>query len=298
MYPAPFRYHRPATLEDAMALLARLGDGARPLAGGQSLLPILKLRMDEPTDLVDIARIPGMRHIDGQGESIRIGALATHARIAVSEVASRFPIVQDCATGIADAQVRARGTIGGSVSTADPSCDWPTMLQVLDAEVACRGPRGERVVGIRDFFRDAYTTALEEGELVTEIRFRAPPAGSGGAYLGFKKAAPAYPAATVGVHLGLADGQVCRQARLVLGCAGPRPVQSREAEQELEGKDLNRDNLRRAAEAIISCSDPPSDSRGSAAFKRTMLHSLFMRAAEIAIRRARGETVKGGTLYV
>ncbi len=298
MYPAPFRYHRPATLDEAMALLSDLGEGARPLAGGQSLIPILKLRMDEPTDLVDIARIPGMRHIDGDGQVIRIGALATHARIAASEIAARAPIVQDCASGIADPQVRARGTIGGSVSTADPSCDWPTMLHVLDAQVVCRGASGERTVGIRDFFVDAYTTALREGELVTGIRFTPPPGGSGGAYITFKKAAPAYPAASVGVQLNLADGDLCREARLVLGCAGPRPVISREAEQELEGRTLNDDALQRAAEALISCSDPPSDSRGSAAFKRTMLHRLFMKAAGIAVRRARGETVKGGPLYV
>lgn len=298
MYPAPFRYFRPGTLDDAITLLSELGEGARPLAGGQSLIPILKLRMDEPTDLVDIARLPNLRQMDHADGQVEIGALATHARIAKSEIAALVPIVGDCASGIADAQVRNRGTIGGSVSSADPSCDWPALLHTLDAEIICQGRGGSRVLAIRDFIRDSYTTALEGAELVVGIRFKVPEAGSGGAYLGFKKAAPAYPAAAAGIQLTLVDDDTCKEVHLVLSAAGPRPVVSDEAEAELKGKVLSKENIERAAEAIIACSDPPSDARGSAQFKRSMLRSLFKKAAGIAIGRARGNPINGRTEYV
>ena len=220
MYPAPFNYHRPGSLSEAIALLAELGEGAKPLAGGQTLIPILKLRMDEPSDLVDIARLPDLHYMDNANGDVRIGALATHARVGRSELAQAVPVLGDCANGIADAQVRARGTIGGSVSAADPSCDWPTLLHVLDAEIVCQGRGGTRALPIREFIRGSYTTALEADELVTEIRFKKPPGNSGGAYIGFKKAAPAYPAAAAGVQLTLAEGNVCQDVRLVLGAAG------------------------------------------------------------------------------
>jgi len=144
MYPAPFSYHRPGSLDEAVSLLSELGEAAKPLAGGQSLIPILKLRMDEPSDLVDIARLPGLHFMQNDDGNVRIGALSTHARIGRSELASAVPILGDCANGIADPQVRARGTIGGSVSSADPSCDWPTLLHTLDAEIVCHGKNGNR----------------------------------------------------------------------------------------------------------------------------------------------------------
>lgn len=297
MYPAPFRYHRPQSFKDAVALLSELGEGAKPLAGGQTLIPILKLRMDEPSDLVDIARLPGMRAIGEDKGQVRIGALATHARIAASEIAARVPLIRDCAGGIADHQVRARGTIGGSISAADPSNDWPALLHVVDAEIVCRGAKKERTIPMREFITDSYTTALQGAELVTEIRFRLPGPGSGGAYIGFKKAAPAYPTAAVGIQLSL-DGEDCKDVRLVLSAVGPKPVTSREAESLLRGKPLTDAALKQAAEAIIAASDPPSDSRGSAGFKRTVLHSLFMKAAHTARGRAAGTQIDGSHDYV
>lgn len=298
MYPAPFRYHRPATLADAIRLLSELGEGARPLAGGQTLIPILKLRMDEPSDLVDIGRLPNLAYIKQDNGQICIGALATHAHIARSPVATRVPIVRDCAVGIADAQVRARGTIGGSVCAADPANDWPSLLHTLDAEIVCRGPKGERRLAIKDFIKDSYTTALENAELVTEIRFRMPEGRSGGAYIGFKKAAPAYPAAAVGMQLRMSDDEICEDVRLVLSAVGPKAVTSEEAESVLRGKALTQENLKKAAEAIIAASDPPSDARGSADFKRAVLRSLFMKAAETARRRCGGMQIEGIHDYV
>lgn len=298
MYPAPFRYFRPGSLDQALTLLSELGESSRPLAGGQTLIPILKLRMDEPTDLVDIGRLPGLGSISIEDGIVHIGSLATHARIGRHAVAGMIPVLADCANGIADAQVRNRGTIGGSVSTADPSCDWPTLLHTLDADIVCQNGHGSRSVPIREFIADAYTTALENAELVTGIRFKCPPENSGGSYIGFKKAAPAYPAAAAGIQISLAEGDVCSDVRLVLGAAGPRPVISSEAESILRGNTITRANLEKAAEAIIAESDPPSDIRGSAGFKRTMLHSLFMQAADIAINRARGNRVQGVHEYV
>ena len=298
MYPAPFRYHRPGTLDSAITLLSELGEGARPLAGGQSLIPILKMRMDEPSDLIDIGRLPELMHIRKEKKRFCIGALATHARIAASDVAAEIPIVRDCAGRIADPQVRALGTIGGSVSIADPSSDWPALLHALDAEIVCKGPEGTRKIGIKEFITDSYTNSLGDAELVTEIQVPIPPARSGGAYLGFKKAAPAYPAASVGIQLTLTAGNICRDIHLVLGAAGPTPVTSAEIEQSLVGHPLTDDMLQQAAEALVELSDPPADARGSAAFKRVILRSLFMRAAHVALRRAKGETITGSHDYV
>ena len=298
MYPAPFRYHRPGTLGSAITFLSELGEGARPLAGGQSLIPILKMRMDEPSDLVDIGRLAELMHIRKEKDRVCIGALATHARIAAADLADDIPIIRDCAGKIGDPQVRALGTIGGSVSIADPSSDWPAMLHTLDAEIVCQGPAGSRIVGIKDFIKDSYTNSLAAAELVTEIQIPMPPANSGGAYLGFKKAAPAYPAASVGIQLTLTDNNLCRDIRLVLGAAGPVPVTSRQIEQALVGQPLTEKNLQEAAEALVELSDPPTDARGSSEFKRSILRSLFRRAADTAIQRARGKNITGSHDYV
>lgn len=297
MYPAPFRYHRATTLDEAIALLTDLGETAKPLAGGQSLIPMLKLRMDEPSDLVDIGRVPALSYVERDPQSIRIGALATHARIANSDIAAEIPILKDCAGGIADAQVRSRGTIGGSVSAADPNSDWPALLQTLDAQIVCTGPEGVRTVPIRDFVADAYTTALGEGELVTEIRFPVPAKNSKGAYTVFKRAAPAYPVVSAGVQLTL-EGDICQAARIVLGGAGPTPRVASQAEEWLRGKPLSPNNLEQAAEAVIAVAEPPADVRGSAEFKQVVLRALFLRAADTALRRCGGQSIEGTHQYV
>jgi aerobic carbon-monoxide dehydrogenase medium subunit len=298
MYPQPFRYHRPHSLDDAITLLTELGEGAKPISGGQSLVPILKMRMDEPSDLVDITRIPGLSDIKNEDGTICIGALCTHAQIAKSDVAKSVPILKDCAGGIADPQVRSLGTIGGSVSVADPSSDWPALLFVLDCEVVCQGSDGSRVVPIREFLVDSYTTCLGDAELVTEIRIQEPPSNSGGSYIGFKKAAPAYPAASVAIQLTLGNGGICDDISLALGSAGPLPVTSTEAESILKGNKLTNELLQQAAEKIVDASSPPADARGSSEFKRDILKSLFMKAAAIAVKRADGSQIDGSHDYV
>jgi len=296
MYPAPFQYHRATTVDDAVGMLAGIGEGARVLAGGQSLLAILKLRFDEPTDLVDIGRIPSLDQIDDAGDVINIGALATHNRIGASALAGVIPIISDCANGIADNQVRNLGTIGGSVASGDPSCDWPTLLHTLDAEILCQGPEGARTLDINGFVEDLYQTGLKPSEIITGLRFNRPVAGSGGAYCAFKRCAPAYPTISVGVQLTIRDGQV-DSSRIALGSAGLTPIRANEAEAELTGGSLRPGQINRAADAAVEASDPYTDQRGSAEFKRQLVATLTRRAIAIAARRASGETVKNSHEY-
>ena len=296
MYPAPFRYHRAESVSDAVSMLAEFGEGARALAGGQTLLVLLKQRFDEPSDLVDLGRIPGLDGIEAVDGEVRIGALATHARIAASAVAASIPIVGDCANGIADNQVRSRGTMGGSLASGDPSCDWPALLHTLDARVECQGPGGSRDLDINGFVCDLYETVLEPGEIITGVRFAVPPAGSGGAYCVFKRAAPAYPTASVGVQLTL-NGDTVENARVAMGSAGLTPIRSQAAEAELQGRALSDESIGNAAAAAAADSDPLDDQRGSPEFKRHVLSALAKRAARIAQRRAKGEQVENSHEY-
>lgn len=297
MYPAPFRYHRPASLDEASQMLLALGESAKPLAGGQTLIPILKLRLDEPTDLVDIGRLPDLRYADVRDGWVHIGALSPHGWVASSGIASKIPIVKDCAGGIADVQVRSRGTIGGSVSAADPNCDWPALLHALDAEVLCSGPAGARTIPIRDFITAAYTTALMPGELVVAVRFRPPPSDSGGAYIAYKKSAAAFPVCSVGIQLSLDSEKLCSDVRIVLGGAGPTPRRIPMAEAELRGKALSDALWERVSEAVDAVAEPNADLRGSAEYKRSLLRGLLLKAAKVAMRRSENASIEGSHVY-
>ncbi len=291
MYPAPFRYHRAASLQEASACLVDIGEGARVLAGGQTLLVWLKLRFDEPTDLVDIGRIPGLDGIEHDDSRVRIGALATHARIARSSLARALPIVGDCANGIADNQVRSRGTMGGSLGAGDPSADWPVLMTALDATVHTRGPGGARSLAANGFITDLYTTQLQPGELVTGVSFAVPAKGSGGAYVAFKRCAPAYPTTSVAVQLTL-RGDHCEQARIALGSSALTPLRAAAAEAELQGRALDAAAIARAAEAAAAEAEPVADQRGSPEFKRSLIRALLRRGVDAAQRRCRGENVE------
>src|SRR5213592_3079886 len=223
--PAPFTYHRASSVDEAVALLAELDD-ARPLAGGHSLLPAMKLRLSTPAALVDIGSIPGLAAIERDGDGIRIGALATHADVAASElVRADCPIVSDAAALIGDRQVRNRGTIGGSLAHADPGADYPTVVTALGATVVVRGPNGEREIAADDFFTGVFTTALEQGELVTAVRV---PSVWSAAYVKHRHPASGYAVAGVAVVV-LPDG-----ARIVVGGVTGTPVRATEAEQAME----------------------------------------------------------------
>jgi len=296
MYPRSFHYHRAKSLHEAIAMLGQLGEGAKFLAGGQSLIPLLKLRFANPENLVDLNFIPGTSFVKEEAEALHLGAMTRHAEIEHSALARKIPVLHDCAAGIADVQVRNRGTIGGSLAEADPSGDWANALITLDTTVHCLGPNGVRAVPLSDFIKDAYTTVLAHDELVTEVEVKIPPPGGGGAYLAFKRTAPVYPSVSVAVQLSLA-GDVCQSAAIALGCVGLTAIHATEAETALRGQILNDKTIATAAEAARAAADPQPDMRGSAEYKRQLVVALVKRAIQIAARRARGEEVEGTHLY-
>ena len=302
MYAYPFSYHRAKSLAEASALLQQLGEESRVLAGGQSLIPLMKMRLARPTALVDINFVPGLNDIQGHNGELRLGALARHTDIEMSDAASAIPILHDCAAGIADVQVRNQGTIGGSLAEADPSGDWSATLLTLETSVLCTGPQGGRSVNLEEFIKDAYTTVLAHDELVREIIVKKPPRSSGGAYLAFKRSAPVYATASVAVQVTL-DGKdickdICKDIRIVLGCVGLTAIRAKQAEAELRGKKIDDKAMQRAADAARSAAEPQGDMRGSADYKRTLVAALVKRAIGIAVRRARGERVEAGHEYV
>jgi carbon-monoxide dehydrogenase medium subunit len=296
MYPRSFHYHRAASLKEAVRMLGQLGGGAKLLAGGQSLIPLLKLRFANPEHLVDLNFIPGTSVIKEEAGALHFGAMARHAEIEHSSLAKKIPVLHDCAAGIADVQVRNRGTIGGSLAEADPSGDWGNALITLDTTVYCLGPKGTRQIALKDFIKDAYTTALAHDELVTEVAVKIPAKGSGGAYLAFKRSAPVYPSASVAVQLTM-EGDSCKDAAIALGCVGLGAIRATEAEKALAGQNLNEKSIGAAAEAARAAADPQTDMRGTADYKRQLIAALVKKAIGIAARRARGEQIEGTHLY-
>ena len=231
--PAEFTYHRPTRLDEAIGLLANDGD-TRPLAGGHSLLPMMKLRLAEPRTIVDIGRIPGLDAIEQEGDALRIGALATHASVAESElVRTRCPVLAETASLIGDRQVRNRGTIGGSLAHADPGADYPTVTTALGATVVVQGPGGEREIAADDFFTGVFTTALQQGELVTAVRVPVLGRGAGAAYEKHRHPASGYAVAGVAVVVKV-EGDKSTGARVVVGGVTGTPVRVRAAEQAME----------------------------------------------------------------
>jgi carbon-monoxide dehydrogenase medium subunit len=297
VYSHSFSYHRAATLEEASQMLLQLGEESRLLAGGQSLIPLMKMRLARPTALVDINRILGLDTIQHANGDLRFGALARHTDIEQSEIASAIPILHDCAAGIADVQVRNQGTIGGSLAEADPSGDWATTLLTLESSVRCAGTKTDRTVPLEEFIKDAYTTVLKHGELVREVVVKVPPKGSGGAYIAFKRCAPVYATASAAVQLTLDGKNTCKDVRIVLGCVGLTALRSKEAETVLRGKAVDEKSIQAAANAARETAQPQSDMRGSAEYKRMLAGALVKRALGIAARRARGERVEAGHEY-
>lgn len=297
MYPAAFRYYRASSMKEAARLVVELGEDARALAGGQSLIPLMKLRLARPSALVDLNFIANASLIHSAHQEIRIGALAHHAQIADSKIVEQVPILHDCAAGIADAQVRNRGTIGGSLAEADPSGDWAPVLLTLTTDIHCVSSDGERTVPLKDFTVDAYTTVMKPGELVDEVRVKVPPKNSAGAYLAFKRCPSVYASASVAVQLTM-QGDTCEDARIELGCVGLTAIHARNAEAELRGKSVSERTIQLAGEAAANEAEPQPDMRGSVAYKRVLVGALLKRAIGIALRRSRGEHVEVSHEYV
>jgi len=277
-------------------MLAQLGEDAKLLAGGQSLIPLMKLRFANPSHLVDLNFVPGTTYIKEENGALRFGALTRHTEIEKSAIAAGVPIIHDCAAGIADVQIRNRGTIGGSLAEADPSGDWATVLLTLSTELRCLSPRGERTIPLPEFIMDAYTTALDRDELVREVVVKIPENGSGGSYLAFKRSAPVYPTASAAVQLTM-EGEVCKDAAIVLGCVGLMPVRVTEAEVALRGTNVDGRAVGAAMEAAHEAADPQPDMRGSAEYKRSLVAALVKRAIAVAVQRARGQRIEVSHIY-
>lgn len=277
-------------------MLSQLGSEAKFLAGGQSLIPLMKLRFANPSDLVDLNFVSGTSYIREDAGTLRFGPLTRHSEIADSALVAKVPILHDCAAGIADVQVRNRGTIGGSLAEADPSGDWAVALATLNTHVLCLDRSGERTVALKDFIKDAYTTALAQEGIVREVAVQLPAKGSGGAYLAFKRAAPVYPTASIAVQLTM-QGDTCTDAAIALGCVGLTALRVGDAEAALRGKPVTDKTVAAAAEAAQSAAEPQADMRGSVDYKRRLVGALAKRAIAIAVRRARGEPVEAGHIY-
>ena len=296
MYPRAFAYHRAKSYPEAVSLLSELGEEAKFLAGGQSLIPLMKLRLSTPAHLVDLNFIPDTSYIHSNG-SLRFGAMTRHSEIAASADAARLPILHDCAAGIADPQVRHMGTIGGSIAEADPTGDWAPVLLSTGATVKTLGQNGEHSIDISDFILDAYTTALQPGELITEISIPTPQPRSGGAYIALKRCAPVYASASVAVQLMLNEDHTCREAHVYLGVLGLTATRVEAAEQLLSGQAIDDRQLEGVRKAIMDVAEPMSDMRGSAEYKRHAAGTLAKLALQAAERRARGENVEVTHLY-
>jgi len=288
MIPAPFDYHAPKTLAEALTLLGQFGDEAKVLSGGQSLLPLLKLRFAQPGHLVDIGRIPGLDYIKEEGGVLKIGALAREAALEASEVVrSRYPILADTAAVIADPIVRNLATVCGNLAHGDPANDHPATMLALGAEVVATGPKGARTIPIAQFFTGIFTTALQPTEVLTEIRIPAPPPGSGGAYVKLERKVGDFATAGAAAFLVIKNGVVDR-AGIGLTNVGPSPIKAREAETFLAGKKADEATFAEAGRLAAAATSPGVDRRGSVEYKKEMARVLTVRALRKAAKRAEG----------
>ncbi len=297
MYPAAFDYTVAESVGHAIELLQRFGEGGKLLSGGQSLVPLMKLRLVQPAHVIDIGRVEGLSdvRIDDAAGVVRIGALATHAQVGASPVVhERLPLMTEAASVIGDAQVRGWGTLGGALAEADPAGDWGPVMQALEARVACAGPSGVRWVDAASFFVDAYTTVLADDEVITEVEAPLPSPGSAGAYLKMERRAGDFAVASVAVQLGLDGAGNCTKAGVALGAAGLTPIKAVAAEESLCGQPPALEVVDAAAERVMEAASPLADVRGPSDYKRAVCGALFRKAVDIVLRRRRGESVKGG----
>ena len=290
MIPAAFDYHAPGTLEEAIGLLQRHGEGAKVLSGGQSLLPLLKIRLGYADHLIDIGHIPGLDYIKEADGFLRIGAATREAELERSDlVRTKYPILFDTAAVIADPLVRNRATVGGNLAHGDPANDHPATMLAVRAQVVARGPKGERTIPIDDFFVSLFTTALQPTEVLTEIRVPVPAPKSGGAYVKLERKVGDFATAGVAVQLTLGKKGDIAEIGIGLTNAGPKPVRAVEAEKLLKGKTPDAATLTEAATLAGKAGNPSADRRGSVEYKQQMARVLTGRALAKALERAGGK---------
>jgi carbon-monoxide dehydrogenase medium subunit len=289
MIPAPFDYHAPGSLAEAVALLDRHGDQAKVLSGGQSLLPLLKLRMGAAGHLVDIGRIPGLEYIKEEGGFLKIGGRTKESALERSDlIRTKYPILHDTSLVIADPLVRNRATVGGNLAHADPANDHPATMIALGAEVSATGPQGARTIPIDKFFTGIFSTALAPNEILTEIRVPVPPSRSGGAYVKLERKVGDFATAASAAQVTLgADGSIERVG-IALTAVGPTPIRATEAERFLQKKKPDAKTVAEAARLAGQAASPSADRRGSVEYKREMARVLTARALAKAVERAGG----------
>jgi carbon-monoxide dehydrogenase medium subunit len=291
MYPAAFDYHAPSSVDDALRLLGSLGDDAKLLAGGHSLIPILKLRFAQPAHLIDIRKIPGLAGIREDGDTVVIGATTTHRAVEHSALLKKLvPILPEAAARIGDPLVRNVGTVGGSLAHADPGADLPAVMLALGAELRTASARGGRTIMADDFFIGLLTSALDADELLTEIRVPVPRgrAGTGGAYEKHPHPASGYALAGVAAVVSLGDGGAVASARVAITGVGERAMRVAAVERALVGQGADAAAIDRAAAAITDGLEPREDLQGSADYKRELARVVARRAIGRAVARARG----------
>ncbi|WP_029032879.1 FAD binding domain-containing protein [Salinarimonas rosea] len=286
MIPANFAYHSPSTVEEAVGLLARLGDEARALAGGHSLIPMMKLRLSAPEALVDLSRIAALKGVREEGSEVVIGAMTTQHQLLQDPIlAQTLPLIPETSAVIADPQIRYRGTLGGNVANGDPGNDMPAVMMTLDATYTLAGPNGERAVKAREFYQGAYFTAAEDGEILTAVRIPVPPAGAGFAYEKLKRKVGDYATAAAAVQLTMKAGAV-ETIAIGLTNVSETPLLAEDAMAILAGARLEPEVVDRAVAAAEAITNPASDGRGPAEYRTAMAGVMLRRALARAAARA------------
>ena len=286
MIPGKFEYHRPGTVDEVVALLIEHGDEGQIVAGGHSLIPMMKLRLATPSHLIDLQGLDALKGLGEEGGDIVIGAMVTQAEVLESALlADKCPILGACASLIADPQVRNCGTMGGNVANGDPGNDMPAVMMALAASYVLSGPSGERTVAARDFYEAAYFTARQDGELLTGIRIPLPSAGHGHAYEKLKRKVGDYATAATAVILTMEGGR-CASAAISLTNLGQTPLYAQAASEALTGGPVDADAIATAATLAKGITEPVADMRGSVEYKTAMAGVMTARAIESALARA------------
>lgn len=289
MIPNGFEYHTPASLSEAVALLRKHKDEAKVLSGGQSLIPLMKLRFAQPTVIVDINGIKGLDYMTEKSGSLRIGALVREADLETSKVIGKhFPVILDAVKMIADPQVRNRGTVCGNLAHGDPANDQPAIMLALGATLVAQGRGKERTIPVAKFFVGTLTTALGADEILKEIRVPIPPAHSGGAYFKLERRVGDFAIVGVATQVTLDRAGKVESAGIGLTNVGAVPIKATEAEAFLTGKEPTEDNFARAGELAQKASSPSSDNRAPADYKRAMVKELTIRGLRRSVERAKG----------
>ena len=289
MIPGSFDYHAPGSLAEAIDLLGKHRDDAKVLSGGQSLLPLLKLRLGSAGHLVDIGKIPGLEYIKEEGGFLKIGGRTREAALEHSDlVRKKYPLLADTAEVIADPLVRNLATVGGNLAHGDPANDHPATMLAYGAEVVATGPKGARTIPIDKFFTGLFETALAPDEILTEIRIPAPPPKSGGAYMKLERKVGDFATAAAAAQVTLGGNGEIAKVGIGLTNAGPTPIKATAAEQSLKGKKPDADAIAAASKLAAQATSPSADRRGTVEYKKEMARVLTARALAKAVARAQG----------